>query len=174
MFALKSQRLIQTSLSGSVAALGASAPASGAVSPTALATELQVLEVRQHQREPESLFGAKRAAQQGLQRIALECSVADWDGYGAQPINPIAACNAYYFIEFLPSEVITPESVPEPDGAISLDWAFGLHRIISLSFSPGDRIAFAWRDGSDRGHGVVTFDRRTIPARILAMIRLFR
>ena len=63
--------------------------------------------------------------------------------------------------------MILPEFSPEPDGSISLDWIMSRTRVFSISVSPRDRLAYAWLDGSDRGHGVATFDRSMIPQRIL-------
>ena len=60
-----------------------------------------------------------------------------------------------------------PEFAPEPDGAISLDWIQSRHRLFTLSISASNRLAYAWLDGTDKGHGVARFDGRTIPRRVL-------
>ena len=70
-------------------------------------------------------------------------------------------------IRALPPGVPLPEVAPEPDGAISLDWIRSRNNLFSLTVGSGDRLAFAWLDGSDTGHGVVRFDGQVVPKRIL-------
>ena len=64
-----------------------------------------------------------------------------------------------------------PELAPEPNGSISLDWMLSRHRIFSLSIANTDRLAYAWMDGTDKGHAVARFDGTKIPTRILEGIQ---
>lgn len=118
-----------------------------------------------------ALFGAKAAAISELEMIARECAEPGWDGYGASAIDLVALENAKNFVRALPESVPIPEFAPEPDGSISLDWIQSRHRMFSLSIGSTIRLAYAWLDGSDKGHGVSRFDGFSIPARILSGIQ---
>lgn len=100
-----------------------------------------------------------------------ECSEPDWDGSGAAPLNVSAVAAAEIFIRALPEGVPLPEVAPEPDGSVSLDWIKSRHRQLSLSIGGMDRVAYAWHDGTDRGHAVASFDGTKIPNRILEGIK---
>jgi len=118
-----------------------------------------------------ALFGDKAVAISGLRMLANECAEENWDGNGAYPLHPIAVLLAEEFLRALPDDFPLPEFAPEPDGSISLDWIQSRTRLFSLSIGPSQRLAYAWLDGSDKGHAVSRFDRQQIPARILQGIR---
>ena len=118
-----------------------------------------------------SLFGGKSASISQLRKLTYECAMPDWDGYGANPIDLTSLQNAENFIRALPEGIRTPECAPEPDGSISLDWIQNRHRLFSLSVGPSNRLAYAWLDGTDKGHGVARFDVFSIPPRVLAEIQ---
>jgi hypothetical protein len=120
-----------------------------------------------------ALFGSKASAISKLDIIAQECSVDDWDSYGASAINADALENAKDFIRTLPSELPLPEAGPEPDGSISFDWIHSRHRMFSVSVGMNDRLAFAWLDGTDKGHGVARFDGTSACDRIVSELKPF-
>jgi hypothetical protein len=74
------------------------------------------------------------------------------------------------FVRVLPTGVPLPDFAPEPDGSISLDWIQSRCRMLSVSVGRSNRLAFAWLDGSDSGHGVAKFDGTTVPSIILERI----
>src|SRR5690349_16360844 len=113
----------------------------------------------------------KAVAISRVQEIVVECSEPGWDGNGAEPISEVAAARAAEFIVALPKGIVMPEFAPEPDGSISLDWIQSRDRLFSLSIGTGSRLAYAWLDGTDRGHAVATFDGESVPWRILDEIR---
>ncbi len=119
----------------------------------------------------QALFGDKTATISSLNELACECAEADWDGYGAQGMDPAAVTVAERLIRALPMDIPMPECAPEPDGSISLDWWESRYRIVSVSVSPSARLAFAWLDGTDRGHAVARFDGSAVPERLLQEIR---
>ncbi len=121
--------------------------------------------------ESHSLFGAKAKAIEELNQLALDCSQPNWDGYDAVPISMGALVNAEAFIRALPSNLPLPEFCPEPDGSISVDWIVSRLQLLSLSISGSNRIAYAWLDGTDKGHAVARFDGVTVPQRIVEAIR---
>ena len=114
-----------------------------------------------------ALFGGKATAISQIWALAAECAEADWNGEGAEPIAQLAASLAADFVRALPDGVPLPEFAPEPDGSISLDWIQSRHRLFSLSVGSTNRLAFAWLDGADRGHGVARFDGTKVPSRVL-------
>jgi len=112
----------------------------------------------------EALFGKRAAALSELAELVSDCAVDDWDGQGAPPISPTAYQNAADLIRAWPEELPFPEFAPEPDGSISLDWIVARHRLASVSAGDSDRLALAWLEGTDRGHAVEHFDRKSVPA----------
>ncbi len=113
-----------------------------------------------------ALFGRKAAAIAQVWALVNDAAEANWDGARAEPVDHYAAFNATQVIRALPSDVRLPEAVPEPDGSVSLDWIESRNRLFTLSVGTGDRLAYAWVEGSDSGHGVVRFDGKTIPTKI--------
>ena len=103
--------------------------------------------------------------------MTAECAEPDWDGHGAVAIDPIAILLTGRFVRALPEGVPLPEFTPEPDGSISLDWIRSRNRLFSLSIGRSNRLAYAWLDGADKGHGVVTFDSQNVPPRVLEGIK---
>lgn len=123
--------------------------------------------IRASVEKSQALFGGKATVIGQVWALVNECSVAGWDGGAAEPVDRLAAFKAADVIRALPAHVPLPEVAPEPDGAISLDWIRSRRRVFSLTVGSGDRLAFAWLDGSDRGHAVVRFDGEVIPSRVL-------
>lgn len=121
--------------------------------------------------DSQALFGAKTDALSELWTLAEECSVEDWDGYGAGAIHPLALKTAEEIIRALPDSFPLPEFAPEPDGSISLDWIQSKNRLFSISAGTTNRLAYAWLDGSDKGHGVSRFDGESVPLRVLQGIQ---
>ncbi len=120
----------------------------------------------------QALFGRKALAVEQLLALESECAEEGWDGHDAVPINPLAVLKAQRFLRALPDRMPLPEFAAEPDGSISLDWMPSRHRLFSVSIGPGDRLAFAWLDGTDSGHGVAFFDGQTVPQPVLVGIEL--
>jgi hypothetical protein len=118
-----------------------------------------------------ALFGEKERAISELYSLAVDCSYRGWDGEDASPIAPLVLKRAAGFLRAMPNGVPLPESAPEPDGSISFDWIASRTRVFSLSIGTNDRIAYAWTDGTDRGHAVARFDGDSLPPRILTGIR---
>jgi hypothetical protein len=87
------------------------------------------------------------------------------------PIDPIAVLWAERLVRALPDGMPLPEFAPEPDGSISLDWILSCNRLFSLSVGRVGRLAFAWLDGTDKGHGVAPFDGQNVPPRVLDSIK---
>lgn len=121
--------------------------------------------------QSQALFGEKAAAISDVRLLEQECKEENWDGYGAAATDARAVRLAECFVRTLPEEFPLPEFAPEPDGSVSLDWAQSRSRVFSLSVGSSNRLAYAWLDGTDKGHGVSTFDGHRIPTRILQGIQ---
>jgi hypothetical protein len=117
-----------------------------------------------------ALFGKKANAISDLWALAEECARDGWDGADALPIDPRAISNAISLVRALPDFLPLPEFAVEPDGAVSLDWIRSRNRMLSVSMGAGDRLAFAWLDGADRGHGVARSVENHLPMRIVDAI----
>ena len=115
----------------------------------------------------EALFGRKADLLSLLTDLAAQHSQPGWDGADASTIDPTARSRAAAFVRAIPDYLPLPEFALDPDGAISLDWVSGRGRSLSIRVGPENRLAFAWLDGSDKGHGAVFFDGEQIPIRIL-------
>lgn len=138
-----------------------------AISAEARAVRKAATEVAQSTERSMALFGEKAAALSQLAALAIECAENGWDGDAAVGIDPIAVRAAERFIRALPEDRPLPEFAPDPDGSISLDWIAARNRLFSLSIGGNDRLAYAWLDGTDKGHGVARFDGQNVPPRVL-------
>jgi len=140
---------------------------SSAVSPQADDVRKAASEVVNTVERSQALFADKADAISRLLALAIECAEEDWDGYGAAAIDLDAVAQAERFLRILPNRIPLPELAVEPDGSISLDWICSRSRLFSVSVGRENRLAFAWLDGTDRGHGVARFDGQNVPPRIL-------
>jgi hypothetical protein len=119
----------------------------------------------------EALFGPKVPALEALAALARECAESGWDGYDAKPINPWAVQAAERIIRALPEGLPVPEVSAEPDGDVALEWLESRYRRLSLSVGTDARLAYAWMDGTDKGHAAAGFDGARLPERLVAEIR---
>ena len=152
-------------------ALQALASGSSAISLEARVVHNAAIAVAEAAERSVALFGEKAAALAELAALAAECSAPGWDGGDAAAIDPVAIISARRFVRALPEGTPLPEFTAEPDGAVSLDWIKSRCRLFSLSIGRGNRLACAWIDGTDRGHGVARFDGQNVPPRILEGIQ---
>ena len=115
--------------------------------------------------------GDINAATAQIRTLLAECAEPGWYGYGGQPLSEDAAQVATNLLRALPEDIGLPELAPESDGAIALDWSCSQNRLVSVSAGAGPRLAYAWLDGSEKGHGVAVFDGERFPPGILEVIR---
>jgi hypothetical protein len=152
-------------------ALHALAGGGNAVSPEAYAVQQAAAEVVKSAERSQALFGEKAAALSQLAALATQCAEQGWDGENAAAIDPSAVLMAEHFLRALPDGIPLPEFAPEPDGSISLDWIRSRNRLFSLTVGRSNRLAYAWLDGADKGHGVARFDGQNVPPRVLEGIK---
>ncbi len=157
---------IETSSTG-YPALEAFVGGSSAVSLEADEVRKAVREIMNAAERSQALFAEKAAAISQLWALATECEEEGWDGSGAAAIDLDAVVLAERFLRALPNRIPLPELAVEPDGSISLDWIRSRNRLFSVSVGRRSRLAYAWLDGADTGHGVAGFGGHSVPPRIL-------
>lgn len=86
------------------------------------------------------------------------CSVANWDDYGARPVNLLSYFYARSFLESLPPRLPQPDVGVDPDGEISFEWALGPRQVFSISVSPNGDLSYAGLYGRNTVHGSESFD----------------
>ena len=138
-----------------------------AISPEAWHVEKAASAIISASERSEALFGHKATVLSALILMAGECAEPGWDGEAAHAIQPVVVWKASEFIRALPGVVPLPEISPAPDGSIVFDWAPSKRRVFSLSIGKTDRLAYAWLDGADKGHGVAQFDGLRVPSRVV-------
>jgi hypothetical protein len=151
------------------ALLGRAAQRSSAVSDEAESIRVAANEVLELEMRSFALFGRKGLAISEIAAVVEESRTIGDDE--CEPISPQAEFMAVAFVRALPENIPIPEFAWEPDGSISLDWIASRHRMLSLSVGDSSRLPYAWIDGGDKGHAVVSFDGATISPRILDDIR---
>lgn len=98
-----------------------------------------------------------------LAEIESECNVPNWDGYGAAPISLDAVGEVRLFLRLVPANLVAPAIVPEPSGAVGLEWRRGKEIVLVLSFNGKGVITYASRFGAEVSrYGVERFIE-TIP-----------
>ncbi len=115
----------------------------------------------------ESLFGKKMV---GLSTLVATVDAVHVDSE-QEPVSAPARVNAEQFLLALPDNLPMPEVGIDPDGAVSLTWFASRTQMFSVSIDESDRIAFAWLDGSDKGHAVARFRPPVLPGVIVSTLR---
>jgi hypothetical protein len=115
----------------------------------------------------EVLYGNKATALSRMSEV-VESLVID-DDQDAVPADALR--NARQLLLALPDDLQLPQVGIDPDGAISLTWTATRDRMFSVSVSGSERLAYAWIDGSDKGHAVERFRAPSLPARFLSNLR---
>lgn len=115
----------------------------------------------------ESLFGQKASALSNLKAAVAEVMPDDQQ----DPVNERALLNAQEFLLALPDDLPAPQFGIDPDGAISLDWMPSRSRMFSVSISSSERLAYAWLNGSDKGHAVARFRAPVVPPAVLSLLK---
>ena len=141
-----------------------------AISPEATVVRESATALMEPAERSQALFGGRAFAISQLIALAVECAEPGWNGENAAAINPRAVRTAERLVRALPDGLPLPVFAPEPDGSISLDWIRSRNRLVSLSVGVNDRLAFAWLEGTDKGHAVARFDGQNVPPLVLERI----
>ena len=123
-----------------------------------------------HVEQSQSLFGQKSSLISQAWEIFNESQSPGRKADGESPVKTVALKEAIDFIRACPDGTTLPEIAADPDGGVCFEWISSRHRMLSLSLDGSGRIAFAWLDGTDKGHGVARFYAGQIPRLILEAI----
>jgi hypothetical protein len=107
---------------------------------------------------------------QELAEVWEECSLANWDGYHALPVEERAYYNAAKFALALPFGMARPSLGATPDGSITFDWTEAPRRTLTVSIGPDDDLHYAALFGPGRACGTEAFFGE-VPEAILDLIR---
>ena len=85
------------------------------------------------EREPEA-FATR------LEELPKKYSEADWDGNGAEPLNPEAYSAAKNFVTWIPGDLRWADIDVDADGDVVFEWFKAKDLQCSLTFSPGGKV----------------------------------
>lgn len=103
-----------------------------------------------------------------LADIQQECSVPDWNGYGAKPIDRSSIQHVCKFLGMLPEGISYPELCAEPNGDLAMVWQkHGYH--IAVGIDGDGRIAWGGTGPGGRIFGDAKFSN-DMPKVILDML----
>ncbi len=108
-----------------------------------------------------------------LYNLWEKCVSENWDGYGAQPVDPNSFNEAERFIRALPTTVRKPEVAVDPDGEISLEWYLEARKVFSVSIGKRNEITYAGLYGLNKTYGREYFDDEIPKAIFDNLDRLF-
>jgi hypothetical protein len=92
-----------------------------------------------------------------LEELADECGEADWDGYGAMPVEAETIEEAKRFARTLPTAVARPTVAAEPDGQVAFEWHVAPARTLSVSISAEGELHYSALIGTSRHYGTEPF-----------------
>lgn len=107
-----------------------------------------------------------------LNNLYEECSMPNWDGYGAKPAYKSIRKTVEKFLDALPANIADPEIGADPDGEISLDWCHARNKMFAISIGRKNRIAYAILDGDKRSNGIEIF-KGDLPSSIIYHLENF-
>ena len=88
-----------------------------------------------------------------LRRVRQEASTANWDGYGARPLDQRAYDQALRFIQALPTTTPIPDVSADPDGEVDVMWHFDPKKTFSVSIGPNGRLTYSGLFGDCQTYG---------------------
>jgi hypothetical protein len=104
-----------------------------------------------------------------LGSVWKDCSVTDWDGYGAIAVTQDSLRNAYLVLESLPPGFPVPSVGAEPDGALTLEWYRSPRRTVSVSIDETCDLHYAALLGPNQQFGTEFFCGE-LPHRIAVLV----
>jgi hypothetical protein len=108
-----------------------------------------------------------------LEAACSEAADSNWDGYGAEPVDPQAYRIARRFLEILPSTTLDPQFAIDPDGEVSISWRGRAEQVFSVSVGPNGRLSYAGIVGPVNVYGTEFFLEEVPPTIQAAIARVF-
>jgi hypothetical protein len=121
------------------------------LSSSSIISQIFIVDYKNYERiDPGEIYGEGRVARliSSMQSRCQEYSSQGWDGYDAQPIDRKACHEAMRFVRLLPFNIDLPEVLPEPTGAIALEWYKKRDHVFVASLSGNGIIEYAGLFGS--------------------------
>ena len=124
---------------------------------------------------PQTIYQQSRSGNLSNELNSLydECSMPNWDGYGAKPVYKSIRKTVEKFLDALPPNIEDPEIGADPDGEISLDWCNARNKMFAISIGRKNRIAYAILDGDIRSNGIEIFKGNLPPIIIYHFEKFF-
>jgi len=95
-----------------------------------------------------------------ISEIALECTEAGWDGYGANAVTEAAVADAYKFADAIEYSVPMPDVSAEPDGDLTFEWHRSALQTLSVSVHGSGILHYAALLGAEQICGTEAFQAR--------------
>jgi len=103
-------------------------------------------------------LGILRRKAKSLMEISKECSLNNWDGYGALAVNQATVFQAHRFLRALPTVVPAPDIMAEPSGEVAFEWYLGPRWVLAISIDNRGELTYAGLFGSNEVHGTEYFE----------------
>ncbi|HSI86954.1 MAG: hypothetical protein ACAI35_07320 [Candidatus Methylacidiphilales bacterium] len=95
------------------------------------------------------------AVRNEVDRVAKRCKSSNWDGYGAEPVQPATYWYIHAFVDHIPPGIEMPSIGSESDGHMTLEWYRSPERVLSVSVSPEGELHYAALLASERRMGTL-------------------
>ena len=100
------------------------------------------------------------------------CNRPNWGGNDERRIGVAAVCAAYDFLKLLPAKYQRPDLIPEPQGAVAMEWRFGQFKSLILSFSGNGYLEFSLLNGrASNSAGRMAIYRGVMPLEVTRFLR---
>lgn len=110
-------------------------------------------------------------------KISRDCVRDNWDGYNAATVTREAIEEAKRFLRLLPISLVSPDIMPEPDGAVGFVWQVKERHVFTVGIKGDGMIYAAWYDGGPSKTGSfkeeISSDAKDLPKSIVDKIREF-
>ena len=144
-----------------------------AVSDTAEELQEQFLEIEEEQNICAPNSWRSWDIRKELGQIVKECSVENWDGYGAQPVIQETIEQTYRFLRRLSIKFELPEISADPTGGIWLEWYVGPRKVFSVTPTGWHELGYTGLFGSNSFRGTVKYNNEIPPIILENLTKLF-
>jgi hypothetical protein len=162
--------VVAASLKGS--GLLSPAPSSNAVSSEAGAVRRIIEDAWQLLADSLSVSNTASAAIGELKQASELARTANWDGYGARPIDRRAYEAAIRFLQALPTTTPVPDVGVDPDGEVDVLWHVDPRTTFSVSIGPLGRLTYSGLYGDVQSYGTEWFFNEIPQAILLNLSRI--
>lgn len=124
-------------------------------------TDLTATNIDREALDLKGIFDWTDFALKRLDEVYNECSEANWDGYGAEPVSREAYVEARKLLGMIGPSFPMPEVFVEPDGEIAFEWYKERDLLFVISVGGNNIITYAGLFGKkNKTHGTETFTEK--------------